>query len=220
MIVMRGRFPPWIARLLGAAAVAGWFVGAFYARGLAPLRPHEHWPLLAIFAAAVGGLPLPFLVRIIPIGGLAAFAKNSVVPPGLLNAEDWEPWRVHFYASGLFFCLLALQFHSLYTRRPRALACLYVFTAIGGAGLLFWSGNALFAEMAGALAVAIFVVRLIGRSEFASCGAVAVAAVLHPALLAAGCFNNFSDVPTWTFAVVALVPLVGALPFAKPPGRG
>src|SRR5207245_1818412 len=53
-----------LPRQLGAAAVAGGFVAAFFALGFAEHRPQESWPWLALAAALVGGLPLPAVIRI------------------------------------------------------------------------------------------------------------------------------------------------------------
>jgi hypothetical protein len=212
-----------LAQLAGAAAVAGGFIAGFLLLGLAPLRPQEHWPWLALFAAIVGAVPVRGVLTTILRMGLAVVvaqvASRLVTPAGLARSTDWEPWRVECYSILTFVVVLALQLNVPFAwRRPRTLLWLQVIAAIAGAGILFWSGNALFAELAAVLATMLAVVGVIDRGGIAAGGAAGVGAVLHPALLAAGVFNNFSDVPAALFAAVALFPLI-PLPSANPPGR-
>jgi hypothetical protein len=208
-------------RLLGSIAVAGGFVAAFYALGFAEHRPQEGWVWLALAGALVGGLPLPAPVRVVAWAGVAAFVCYRVIPMGLFDSEDWGPWRVRCYAV-VAGCVLILGVMAPLARRVTVFV--WALAVAGGAGVLFWADIATFAQMAGALAATLAAVAIVDRTGKAAAGAVGVAAVLHPALLAAGCFNHFSDVQTWVFAVAALAPALGfvlsALPFAKPPGRG
>ena len=222
LIVLPLRFRAKVSpRLLGAAAVAGGFVAAFFALGFAEHRPQEGWPWLAITAALAGGLPMPVAARFVAWVGVAAFVCYRVIPPGLFESEDWGPWRVQCYAAiagGVFFLGVVSSL------AKRLTVFVWAIVVASGAGVLFWADIATFAQMAGALAAGLGAVAIVDRGGTAATGAIAVAAVLHPALLAAGCFNHFSDVPTWVFAVAGLVPLAGlaltVLPFAKPPGRG
>jgi hypothetical protein len=219
LIVAPFRFP--CARFLGATAIASGFVAAFFALGFAEHRPQEGWPWLALAAALVGGLPMPIVVRALAYVGVAAFVSYRVIPPRLFDSEEWGPWRVHYYAA-IAGSVFVLGVMSPLARRVTLFA--WAFLVAGGAGVLFWADIATFAQMAGALAAALGAVAIVDRNGKTAAGAIAVAAVLHPALLAAGCFNHFSDVPTWVFAVAGIAPLAGfalfALPFAKAPGRG
>ena len=193
-------------------AVAGGFVAAFYALGLAPLRWQEGWPWLALAAALVGGFSVPTPVSVVAWIGVAARVAWRVVPPSLFNDEAWQGTRVPCYAA-VAGSVLLLGLTPTPARRLAAFG--WALAAAGGAILLHSAGNALFAEMTAALAAILVVVGLIARNAD---GAIAVAAVLHPAILAAGCFNNYSDVPTWAFAAIALAPLTAHFSFSRSRG--
>jgi hypothetical protein len=209
LVVAPLRVRPHLApRLLGSIAVAGGFLAAFYALGFAAHRPQEGWPWLALAAVLVGGLPMPAAVRIVMWAAVAAFVCYRVIPPGLFESEEWEPWRVHSYTA-IVGSVVLLGVMSPLARRLTVFA--WAFVVAGGAGVLFWADIATFAQMAGALAATLAAVAIVDRTGKAAVGAVAVAAVLYPALLAAGCFNHFSDVPTWVFAIAALAPLAALL---------
>lgn len=208
---------PRARRLLGALAVAGGFIAGFYALGLSQLRPNEHWPWLALLAATVGGLPMPVWLRIGLWLCLSAFTTWQVIPPALFDDETWQP-LVGFYATAIAGIVMMLGLGSTYERRPAVFV--WVSAIVGGAGVLFWAGNALFAEMASILATALALAGILARSPPAKSGAIAVAAGLYPALLAAGALNNFSDVPVWVFSAAAILPVAVTLPFARPSSRG
>jgi hypothetical protein len=186
-------------RLTGAIAVAAAFIAVHAALGVSPLWPISSWYWLAIAAVVVGGLPMPWWLRAIAWIGVAALTAWLVVPPGLFEDEAWEGRQLPCYAAvaGSVLVLGLL---------PARAPLVWVLSALIGGGVLFWAGIASFALLALALAAALKAVALVSRS--AAVGAIAVAAVLHPALMAAGCFNHFSDVPTWLFAVVGLLPLL------------
>ena len=84
------------------------------------------------------------------VAALAAFTAHQVIPPGLFEDDDWRPWRIQCYAAAAA-CVLPL---GVFAPSPKRCGGL-IWTGIvaGGAGLLFWSGNGLFAQMALALAM-------------------------------------------------------------------
>jgi hypothetical protein len=211
MVAPLPRIPAIVDRPRGAVAVAGGFVAAFFALGFQELRSNEGWPWLALAAAVIGAMSVPWIPRVVLWIGLAAFVARQVIPAGLFEDEDWQPLRIHCYAA-VVGGVAALGLIATTARRIGVLV--WALLVGGGAGVLFWSGNGLFAQMAVALAAALAAVGLIGRGRLVASGATAVAAGLHPALLAAGCFNNFSDVPTWAFAVVGLAPII-VVPFRR-----
>jgi hypothetical protein len=206
---------PTLARLLGAAITAGGFVGVFFGLGLSKVLPHEGWPWLALAGAVAASCPGPAVVRVVLWTAAAAVTAWRVVPLGLFDDEVWQPYRILCYACPAAIVLTVGLISPLLRRRdlfPWALV------AVLGACVVWGAGIASFAFLAVALAASLVVVGLVDWGGRAASGAAGVAAVLHPALLAAGAFNNFGDVPLWKFAAVALAPVL--LPIlARPPFR-
>jgi len=212
--------PPRVGRPLGALAVAAGVLAAYFALGLGPVRPEAAWhwlPWLAVAGAVAGGAPLPAAVRVVPWLGVAALAAWLLVPDTLFASEEWQDWRPRVYAviaGGVAILGLAMP---LARRAGRVGLLLWAAAAAVGAVVLFAANNALLAQFAGALAAAL-AGAAITRDPDAAAGAVAVAAALHPALLAVGWLNNFNDeLPAWALAVAALAPLglvAGELPLS------
>jgi hypothetical protein len=192
----------------GAVAVGVAFLAVQFAFGVS-----GPWLWLTIPAVIVAGASMPPWTRLILWAAQAALTAALVIPPALFEDEAWHGLRLPCYlavtcgvlASGLWL-------------RPFPL--LWALASAIGAVLLYRAGIASYALLAAALAVSLFAAGLLSRDQSNVRGAVAVTAALHPALMAAGCFNHFSDVPTWVFVVVALAPTVAFTFRAREPGRG
>jgi hypothetical protein len=213
-------------RALGACAAAGGFLAGYAALG----EYHDPWhwlPWLGLAAAVVTAVPLPAPARAVLFAGVAALAAWLLLPPVDENGQPW-PWAVRLAlpAGALALGLLA----PLVRRRPGPLVpALWALTAAAGAGVLERADLAKLAELTGVLAAALAGVALVawrapGRPV--AHGAVPVAAVLLPGLMAEGRFQTFSAVPAASFALAAAAPLglaVAELPGLRalpPRGRG
>jgi hypothetical protein len=190
-------------RLLGAATVAGGFVAVFYWLK-APVT--VGWPWLALAAAVVACRPWPKFVGVILWTAIAAVTAWRVIPPGLIHDDDWRLYVILGYPAIAGIILLLGLAVAPETRRQDvfgwALAAMFGATKIWDAGMLSY------ALLGVALAAVLTFVGAIDRRARAVVGAASVAAVLHPALLAAGAFNNQGVVATWWFAVIAVAPVI------------
>jgi hypothetical protein len=199
-------------------ALAGGFLAGAAALGLITQRPGLAG--LALAAVAVTAAPVPGPARAALWLGVAALTAWRVVPPALLVDEEWKPLRERCYAAVAGGVVALGLLGPLARRRPGPLVALLVALATGGgAFVLERSGNALFAHLAGVLAATLFAAALaagLAPGRPVVHGALPVAAALLPALMAEGCFNNFSDVPTWAFVLPGAAPL--GLFIAEAPG--
>jgi hypothetical protein len=205
------------ARALGAVALASGFLAGAAALGL--VKPRLEFAGLALAAVIATAAPFPGAARAILWLGVAALAAWWVVPPGLFADDEWKPLREWCYGAVGGGVLALGTLGPLAHRRPGPLVpLLTALAAGGGAFVLERSGNALFAHLAGVSAAALLGVAVaagLARGRAVAHGALPVAAALLPALMAEGCFHNFSDVPKASFILAAAAPVglwVGALP--------
>ena len=192
------------APLRVAVAVVGGFVAAFYALGFQELRASEGWPWLALAAAIVGALTLPLFPRVALWLALEAFTAHQVIPPGLFEDDDWRPWRMQCYAA-VAGCVVTLGVFAPSSKRYGNL----IWTGIvaGGAGLLFWSGIGLFAQMALALALALAPIAPIRTRTNTDRGRRPSRLCCIRRCSPPGASTISADVPTWAFAVTAPAPV-------------
>lgn len=203
----------------GRAAAAGAvlaFVGGVAVgnvlRGVFPLRPGQaSWEWLP--CAALAALAVELLARLpgIPVAvgwlvrGSAAGLAAWLLVPADLAAGAW--WALPAFAGtvlGEWWILDRLD-----RRAPTGWVPLLLVLALGaGATVLIHAHSARLTDAATLAAAAVFGIATVAwwwRAE--SGGTVPGVAVLLPGLLLAGQSETFSEVPVWSFVLVALAPL-------------
>jgi len=196
----------------GAVALAAAFVPAFLAVDAWPgLPPHVTWhwlawlvPIAAFAGVADALVRWPTPVRLLGAAALAAVCGRLLVGDWVEHAWPWRAVTVTVIA------VVAVSVNAAAGRRagPELPLSLCV-AALGASVVLFGSGNAKHAQLAGTMAACLGVAVVLAWWRPAvslSRGGAAVVAVLLPGLVFSGYFSNYSEIPRWVYVLAAVAP--------------
>jgi hypothetical protein len=194
-----------------AAAIAGGLLAGNWLRRPIPYMPYDAgWPWLlpvSVLALAIGGLLATLtqhslLMRILLTIVASGMFAYCVVPAELRTV----PWILGFVMVAVG-NTTALELQSQKSKGWIALLGWAVILFGGAAGVLIYAHSARLADAALLFASALAGTALVGwRGSFDARASALAVGVLLPALMLSGYHGTFSEVPWFSFALVAAAP--------------